>query len=154
MINILTSTKRTIALEKSNRIMYVYKVKTTSNRVEKNTMRRHPSKSLRSWNYLMNHELSKSQRDLETDPADSCHSSWAYKYQQTVSDIDLETIPGFHKLQEGVRICKGIPTASTYLNPVPLHPNQNPLRSNLQRSVEQHTSAHIKPPPDLLYKDH
>ncbi|KAH8974731.1 hypothetical protein BDL97_01G116400 [Sphagnum fallax] len=24
---------------------------------------------------LMNHELSKSQRDLETDPADSCHSS-------------------------------------------------------------------------------
>ncbi|CAK9882597.1 unnamed protein product [Sphagnum jensenii] len=28
-----------------------------------------------SWNYLMNHELSKSQRDLETDPADSCHSS-------------------------------------------------------------------------------
>jgi len=64
----------------------------------------------------MNHELSKSQRDLETDPADSCHSSWVYKSQQTVSDIDLETAPGFHKLQEEVKICKGIPTASTYLN--------------------------------------
>jgi hypothetical protein len=57
----------------------------------------------------MNHELSKSQRELETDPADSCHSSWAYKSQQTVSDIDLETTPGFHKLQEEIKICKGIP---------------------------------------------
>jgi len=74
----------------------------------------------------MNHELSKSQRDLETDPADSCRSSWAYKSQQTVSDIDLETAPDFHKLQEEVKICKGIPTASTYLNPVPLHPIQKP----------------------------
>ncbi len=84
----------------------------------------------------MNHELSKSQRDLETDPADSCHSSWAYnKSQQTVSDIDLETTPGFHKLHEEVKICKGIPTANTYLNPVPLHPNQ-------------------KPPSEFTYKDH
>jgi hypothetical protein len=49
-----------------------------------------------------------------------------YKSQQTVSDIDLETTPGFHKLQEEVKICKGIPTASTYLNPVPLHRNQKP----------------------------
>jgi hypothetical protein len=114
----------------------------------------------------MNHELSKSQRDLESDPADSCHSSLVFKSQQTafdVSDINLETTAGFHKLQEEVKICKGIPTASTYLNSAPLHPNQNPppklltkiittqcrhlvqttnpLRSYLQRS-EQH-SAHI-----------
>jgi hypothetical protein len=77
----------------------------------------------------MNHELSKSQRDLENDPADSCHSSLVFKSQQTafdVSDINLETTAGFHKLQEEVKICKGIPTASTYLNPVPLHPNQKP----------------------------
>jgi hypothetical protein len=51
----------------------------------------------------MNHELSKSQRDLETDPADSCHSSIVFKSQQTafdVSDIDLETTAYFHKLQD------------------------------------------------------
>jgi hypothetical protein len=72
----------------------------------------------------MSHELSKSQTDLETDPADSCHSSLVFKSQQTafdVSDIDLETTADFHKLHEEVKIFKGIPTASTYLNPVPLH---------------------------------
>jgi hypothetical protein len=81
----------------------------------------------------MNHELSKSQRDPETDPADSCHSSWAYKSQQTVSDIDLETSPGFHKLQEEVKISKGIATASTFLNLVPLHANQKPAPKSLTK---------------------
>jgi hypothetical protein len=61
----------------------------------------------------------------------SCHSSWAYKTQQTVSDIDLETTPGFHKLQKEVKICKGIPTASTYLNPAPCIQTKNSLRSYL-----------------------
>jgi hypothetical protein len=88
----------------------------------------------------MNHELSKSQRDLETDPADSCRSSWAYnKSQQTASDIDPETTPGSHKLQEEVKICKAIPTANTYLNPVPLHPIQNPppkLLTNSSRTTQ------------------
>ncbi len=104
---------------------------------------------------------------------------WVYKSQQTafdISDIDLETTAGLHLLKE-VKIWKGIPTASTYLNSAPWHPNQKPppklltkirttqrthlvqttkpLRCYLQRS-EQH-SAHIwcKPitPFEVTYKD-
>ncbi len=151
-----------------------YKVKTASNRVEKklpsHRMWRHPSKSWRSWNqpchcsWLIMHFQSPVEIH-EADPGDFCYRSWAYNSQQTafdVSDIDLETTAGFHLLKE-VKIWKGIPTASTYLNSAPLHPNQkpppklltnirttqcthlvqttNPLLSYLQRS-EQH-NAHI-----------
>jgi hypothetical protein len=129
--------------------------------------------------FMTHHELSKSQEVHEADPGDFCYCSWVYKSQQTafdVSDIDLETTAGFRLLKD-VKICKGIPTASTYLNSAPWHPNRkpppklltkirttrctnlvqttNPLRSYLQRS-EQH-SAHIwckpKTPFEVTYKD-
>jgi hypothetical protein len=161
-----------------------YKVKTANNRVEKklpsHRMWRRPSKSWRPWNcswLIMNFQ---SPEEIhEADPGDFCYRSWVYKSQQTafeVSDIDLETTAGFHLLKE-VKICKGIPTASIYLNSAPWHPNQkpppksltkirttqcthlvqttSPLRSYLQKS-EQH-SAHIwckpKTPFEVTYKD-
>jgi hypothetical protein len=64
----------------------------------------------------------------EADPGDFCYRSRVYKSHQTafdVSHICLETTVAFHLLKK-VKICKGIPTASTYLNSAPLHPNQNP----------------------------
>jgi hypothetical protein len=93
----------------------------------------------------------------EADPGNFCYRSWAYNSQQTafhVSDIDLETTAGFHLLKE-VKIWKGIPTASTYLNSAPWHPNQktpSEVTYKDQNNTAHTSGANHKPPSKLLTK--
>jgi hypothetical protein len=58
-------------------------------------------------------------------------------------------------LLKEVKICKGIPTASTYLNSIPWNPNQKPppkLLTKIRTTKYTHQGANHKPPSKLLTK--